>query len=150
MPNLQVEWWTQMIRIRPAQGPDVSNHLVLGYKGEHCRPAPDQWLQPGNVTLVAVDGGDTPVGAVLLTPDRRVGTTVLSYRLGWLYVEESHRCHGIGQALLTAAAKAAAEARVTCIHVPLRRSNGRAVALLERIPPTDGAAYVVWLTHGGF
>jgi GNAT superfamily N-acetyltransferase len=59
-------------------------------------PPVSAWLDPHHISLVAV-GPDGPVGGVLLTPCRQVGTHVTKYRLEWLYVLPAHRNRGLGR-----------------------------------------------------
>jgi ribosomal protein S18 acetylase RimI-like enzyme len=116
----------------------------------HCAPMPSvsAWLDPNHVSLVAV-GPDGPVGGILLTPCRQVGTHVTKYRLEWLYVLPEHRNRGLGKKLTQAAAAEANKRGASTILIPVKPENQKGISWSETLPKVDGMGFVVSLERCG-
>ncbi|HYG59259.1 MAG TPA: GNAT family N-acetyltransferase [Symbiobacteriaceae bacterium] len=138
-----------MYVIRPVSG----QQEILSLTGpDACQPAvdPDAWTAPNRISLVAVTEDGSPIGCVLLTPDKRVADTIKSFRLAWLYVIAEHRGQGVARALLREAAARAGKVGVNRIHVCLRPRNCSGVAMFDSLEPSVQAVYIVCLTASGF
>ena len=137
-----------MVRIRPVgQVDDLA--CLSGSVDEQGKIPFHTWLNPDNVGLVAVTDTGTPVGAVLLVPDKRVVGRIVSYELVWIFVAEPYRCQGIAHALLRAASRAVERLDCSRIHVSIRPNNAAGLALFDRLGPTSGATYIIWLRNMG-
>jgi len=82
---------------------------------------------PRFACLVAV-GGDEPIGYALFHPEYNTDVMQRSVYLVDLYVEPEARRGGIGRALMTAVARAAADAGATMVSWSVKRENSGARA----------------------
>lgn len=138
-----------MVSIRAVKEPVELTGLSDGSDPEPELP-PREWFQSDSVSLVASSDAGRAAGAVLLVPDRRVAEKIRSFKLAWLYVAQARRRQGVARALLKAASRFAAQMGAKCIHVSLSPRNETAIALFDNLGRTEGATFVVHLTHGGF
>ncbi|HYG56561.1 MAG TPA: GNAT family N-acetyltransferase [Symbiobacteriaceae bacterium] len=137
-----------MFAIRAVQEPEDVPRLAGGHPAE-AKIDSFAWLQPGNICLTAKSDTGETVGALLLVPDKWKLSRAVSMRVVWLYVEEPYRRHGIARSLLKAAAQKAAQDGIRCLHVAIRPGNAAVIALFDSLSFTEGANYVIDLSHGG-
>jgi GNAT superfamily N-acetyltransferase len=129
---------------QPADAPDVTR-LMVGFRDWWQRDWPDDAaFAHGIGRLLEDENTDYLLGAVGSGDAPPAGVCALRYRYGvWLdgldccledlFVDESARRHGLGEALVTAALERARERGCKRIELDANEANGPAVALYERL-----------------
>lgn len=137
-----------MVTVLQIQGHQDAARLQ-GFVGPHAQVRPEAWPEADNLGFVAETVTGAVVGALLLTPDKRLAGRVTSYRLAFLKADEMSGQPEIAKALLQAAADAAAHEGVARIHAFIRPDDQSKLDLFDSFGPASGVAYVVCLKHGG-
>lgn len=138
-----------MYRIRRVKSPEEVAALTFLHS-DQSDVDPFEWVKQGNLGLVAETGDGFPVGALLLVADRRVASSVISFRLAWLLVDEAYRRQGIARSLLQSAFRDAIKAGVRCIHVAINPNNEPCVALFSGLDLHGNCGFAIQLTHRAY